>query len=216
MFSSWVVMALSIYIKIATLVVLIVVMLSATQAQARRLYKWVDTNGVMNYSEFQPKHMEGRKIEVLETYGDSVDPAMMVTKDMKPIEIPIESFDMQSMTQSLSSSITPKVSETLIKQSVQLLPPYSVEKRVEHTAKGTDKNEVAIASSSQPPKITNVDRALLLAKSNEPTGSIDMRKDQPLQTVNKASAPKINPWTRVVSFVPSNLVPENLTKPKEP
>ena len=82
-------MKLSFATKIAVVSLLIGV--CSTQANARRLYKWVDQSSVTNYSEFKPKEGTERKLEVLESRGnDHVDPAMAVTAEMKPIEIPVD------------------------------------------------------------------------------------------------------------------------------
>ena len=78
-------MGLSFSTKIVVVVMLISV--SSTQANARRLYKWVDQGSVTNYSEFQPKEGASRKVEVLESRGEHVDPAMMVTAEIKAIEV---------------------------------------------------------------------------------------------------------------------------------
>jgi hypothetical protein len=44
------------------------------------------SGSVTNYSEFQPKEGTSRKVEVLESRGEHVDPAMMVTAEMKPLK----------------------------------------------------------------------------------------------------------------------------------
>mgnify|MGYP003412939562 FL=1 len=72
------------------IVVTLLVGVSSTNTNARRLYKWVDGSSVTNYSEFQPLEKTKQKLEVLESRGEHVDPAMAITKEMKAIEIPIE------------------------------------------------------------------------------------------------------------------------------
>jgi hypothetical protein len=46
--------------------------------------------------------------------------------------------------------------------------------------------------------------------------AVEKKEETAVVQPEKKVQPKINPWTRQVEFVPSNLVPENLPKAKKP
>ena len=203
-------MKLSFATKIAVVSLLIGV--CSTQANARRLYKWVDQSSVTNYSEFKPKEGTERKLEVLEIRGnDHVDPAMAVTAEMKPIEIPVDMVNPASSPVVSSSS-----SQTVYKQGA-IVEPYTrpangvvatqpiIEKKepvtTQHQSTSPEKQgTTAIAERAASTVVATVEKA----KKEEPV----VAAVQPEKKVQI----KVNPWTRTVDAVPSNLVPENLPR----
>lgn len=203
-------MKLSFATKIAVVSLLIGV--CSTQANARRLYKWVDQSSVTNYSEFKPKEGTERKLEVLESRGnDHVDPAMAVTAEMKPIEIPVDMVNPAS-----SPVATNPNSQTIYKQGV-IAEPYTrpasavvptqpiIEKKepvtTQHQLINPEKQgRTAIAERAASTVVGTVEKA----KKEEPV----VAAVQPEKKVQI----KVNPWTRTVEAVPSNLVPENLPR----
>lgn len=203
-------MKLSFATKIAVVSLLIGV--CSTQANARRLYKWVDQSSVTNYSEFKPKEGTERKLEVLESRGnDHVDPAMAVTAEMKPIEIPVDMVNPAS-----SPVATNPNSQTIYKQGA-IVEPYTrpasavvptqpiIEKKepvtTQHQLINPEKQgRTAIAERAASTVVATVEKA----KKEEPV----VAAVQPEKKVQI----KVNPWTRTVEAVPSNLVPENLPR----
>ena len=203
-------MKLSFATKIAVVSLLIGV--CSTQANARRLYKWVDQSSVTNYSEFKPKEGTERKLEVLESRGnDHVDPAMAVTAEMKPIEIPVDMVNPAS-----SPVATNPNSQTIYKQGA-IVEPYTrpasavvptqpiIEKKepvtTQHQSTSPEKQgTTAIAERPASTVVATVEKA----KKEEPV----VAAVQPEKKVQI----KVNPWTRTVEVVPSNLVPENLPR----
>ena len=203
-------MKLSFATKIAVVSLLIGV--CSTQANARRLYKWVDQSSVTNYSEFKPKEGTERKLEVLESRGnDHVDPAMAVTAEMKPIEIPVDMVNPAS-----SPVATNPNSQTIYKQGA-IVEPYTrpasavvptqpiIEKKepvtTQHQSTSPEKQgRTAIAERPASTVVATVEKA----KKEEPV----VAAVQPEKKVQI----KVNPWTRTVDAVPSNLVPENLPR----
>ena len=203
-------MKLSFATKIAVVSLLIGV--CSTQANARRLYKWVDQSSVTNYSEFKPKEGTERKLEVLESRGnDHVDPAMAVTAEMKPIEIPVDMVNPAS-----SPVATNPNSQTIYKQGA-IVEPYTrpasavvptqpiIEKKepvtTQHQSTSPEKQgRTAIAERPASTVVATVEKA----KKEEPV----VAAVQPEKKVQI----KVNPWTRTVEAVPSNLVPENLPR----
>ena len=200
----------SFFLKIAIAVLLL--QLSITQTHARKLYKWVDRNSITNYSEFKPKEGTERKLEVLESRGnDHVDPAMAVTAEMKPIEIPVD------MVNPASSPVATNLnSQTIYKQGV-IAEPYTrpasavvptqpiIEKKepvtTQHQLINPEKQGMtAIAERAASTVVATVEKA----KKEEPV----VAAVQPEKKVQI----KVNPWTRTVEAVPSNLVPENLPR----
>ena len=200
----------SFFFKIAIAVLLL--QLSITQTHARKLYKWVDQSSVTNYSEFKPKEGTERKLEVLESRGnDHVDPAMAVTAEMKPIEIPVDMVNPAS-----SPVATNPNSQTIYKQGV-IAEPYTrpasavvptqpiIEKKepvtTQHQLINPEKQgRTAIAERAASTVVATVEKA----KKEEPV----VAAVQPEKKVQI----KVNPWTRTVDAVPSNLVPENLPR----
>ena len=198
------------FFKIAIAVLLL--QLSITQTHARKLYKWVDRNSITNYSEFKPKEGTERKLEVLESRGnDHVDPAMAVTAEMKPIEIPVDMVNPAS-----SPVATNPNSQTIYKQGV-IAEPYTrpasavvptqpiIEKKepvtTQHQLINPEKQgRTAIAERAASTVVATVEKA----KKEEPV----VAAVQPEKKVQI----KVNPWTRTVEAVPSNLVPENLPR----
>ena len=186
--------------------------LSITQTHARKLYKGVDRNSITNYSEFKPKEGTERKLEVLESRGnDHVDPAMAVTAEMKPIEIPVDMVNPAS-----SPVATNPNSQTIYKQGV-IAEPYTrpasavvptqpiIEKKepvtTQHQLINPEKQgRTAIAERAASTVVATVEKA----KKEEPV----VAAVQPEKKVQI----KVNPWTRTVEAVPSNLVPENLPR----
>ena len=203
-------MKLSFATKIAVVSLLIGV--CSTQANARRIYKWVDQSSVTNYSEFKPKEGTERKLEVLESRGnDHVDPAMAVTAEMKPIEIPVDMVNPAS-----SPVATNPNSQTIYKQGA-IVEPYTrpasavvptqpiIEKKepvtTQHQSTSPEKQgTTAIAERPASTVVATVEKA----KKEEPV----VAAVQPEKKVQI----KVNPWTRTVEAVPSNLVPENLPR----
>ncbi len=197
-------MKLSFATKIAVVSLLIGV--CSTQANARRLYKWVDQSSVTNYSEFKPKEGTERKLEVLESRGnDHVDPAMAVTAEMKPIEIPVDMVNPAS-----SPVATNPNSQTIYKQGA-IVEPYTrpasavvptqpiIEKKepvtTQHQLINPEKQgTTAIAERAASTVVATVEKA----KKEEPV----VAAVQPEKKVQI----KVNPWTRTVEAVPSNLV----------
>ena len=203
-------MKLSFATKIAVVSLLIGV--CSTQANARRLYKWVDQSSVTNYSEFKPKEGTERKLEVLESRGnDHVDPAMAVTAEMKPLEIPVDMVNPAS-----SPVVTSSSSQTVYKQGAiveRYTRPASavvptqpiIEKKepvtTQHQLINPEKQGMtAIAERAASTVVATVEKA----KKEEPV----VAAVQPEKKVQI----KVNPWTRTVEAVPSNLVPENLPR----
>lgn len=201
-------MKLSFSTKLA--VVILLVGICATPASARRLYKWVDQTRVTNYSEFQPKQGTSRQLEVLESRGnDYVDPAMAVTAEMKAIEIPVDQLSLQGLPSTTSSPqpVQQPATQTLVKQGV-IAAPYPRDAPVE-------KKQIAGAQAGAiPEKKEEINHPLFEKTASTLTVSekIDKKDDIAVASSEKKVQPKINPWTRTVEFIPSNLVPQNLSK----
>jgi hypothetical protein len=212
------------------IVVAICVIACSTQANARRLYKWVDRNSITNYSEFQPKEGSTRKLEVLESGNEHVDPMMAVTAEMKPIEIPVDPMNLQGTSSSAAATQTVKPStQTVVKQGVLAAQPYTTpmsstvvsnviqkkESQTELVQQTSDKKETPINPVADKAASTVV----VTEKTANTTITIE-KKEKPQAIVvaqpEKKDKPKINPWTRTPTFSPSNLVPSNLPKVKVP
>ncbi len=203
-------MKLSFATKIAVVSLLIGV--CSTQANARRLYKWVDQSSVTNYSEFKPKEGTERKLEVLESRGnDHVDPAMAVTAEMKPIEIPVDMVNPASSPVVSSSS-----SQTLYKQGAIVEPYTRPASTVVATQPIIEKKEPVTTQHQS----TSPEKQGIAAITEKPANAViatveKAKKEEPVVAAvqpEKKVQIKVNPWTRTVDAVPSNLVPENLPR----
>ena len=204
-------MGLSFSTKIVVVVMLIGV--SSTQANARRLYKWVDQGSVTNYSEFQPKEGASRKVEVLESRGEHIDPAMMVTAEMKAIEIPDDQTN--PLAQSPSSSVQPnsQTTQTVVKQGVMATPYARPPTTVAPVTPTTEKKEPQqVAQQPHAVEKKEVVANPFIEKPSSTVAAVEKKGDVVAVQPEKKVQPKINPWTRQVEFVPSNLVPQNLSK----
>ncbi|MBH2028885.1 MAG: hypothetical protein I8H74_00140 [Moraxellaceae bacterium] len=211
-------MDLSFSTKIVVVTLLIGV--CSTQTNARRLYKWVDQGSVTNYSEFQPKEGSSRKVEVLESRGEHVDPAMMVTAEMKAIEIPDDQTNLlgQPSNPTAQHAQTPQpTTQTVVKQGVIAATPYArPQNTVAPVTPTTEKKEPQqVAQQPHPVEKKEVVANPFIEKPSSTVAAIE-KKEEVVVAVQpeKKVQPKINPWTRQVEFVPSNLVPENLPKTK--
>ena len=203
-------MKLSFATKIAVVSLLIGV--CSTQANARRLYKWVDQSSVTNYSEFKPKEGTERKLEVLESRGnDHVDPAMAVTAEMKPIEIPVDMVNPAS-----SPVATNPNSQTIYKQGVIAEPYTRPASAVVPTQPIIEKKEPVTTQHQS----TSPEKQGIAAITEKPASAViatveKAKKEEPVVAAvqpEKKVQIKVNPWTRTVEAVPSNLVPENLPR----
>ena len=203
-------MKLSFATKIAVVSLLIGV--CSTQANARRLYKWVDQSSVTNYSEFKPKEGTERKLEVLEIRGnDHVDPAMAVTAEMKPIEIPVDMVNPASSPVVSSSS-----SQTVYKQGAIVEPYTRPANGVVATQPIIEKKEPVTTQHQS----TSPEKQGIAAITEKPASAViatveKAKKEEPVVAAvqpEKKVQIKVNPWTRTVEAVPSNLVPENLPR----
>lgn len=203
-------MKLSFATKIAVVSLLIGV--CSTQANARRLYKWVDQSSVTNYSEFKPKEGTERKLEVLESRGnDHVDPAMAVTAEMKPIEIPVDMVNPAS-----SPVATNPNSQTIYKQGVIAEPYTRPASAVVPTQPIIEKKEPVTTQHQS----TSPEKQGIAAITEKPANAViatveKAKKEEPVVAAvqpEKKVQIKVNPWTRTVEAVPSNLVPENLPR----
>ncbi|HRM15123.1 MAG TPA: hypothetical protein PLX05_05680 [Acinetobacter parvus] len=203
-------MKLSFATKIAVVSLLIGV--CSTQANARRLYKWVDQSSVTNYSEFKPKEGTERKLEVLESRGnDHVDPAMAVTAEMKPIEIPVDMVNPAS-----SPVATNPNSQTIYKQGVIAEPYTRPASAVVATQPIIEKKEPVTTQHQS----TSPEKQGIAAITERPASAVvatveKAKKEEPVVAAvqpEKKVQIKVNPWTRTVDAVPSNLVPENLPR----
>lgn len=211
-------MELSFFAKIV--VVSLFVGVFSTQTNARRLYKWVDQGSVTNYSEFQPKEGTIRKVEVLESRGnDHVDPAMAVTAEMKPLEIPVDMVNAASTPASSAPSTAPAntspSAQTVYKQGVLATPAHTVVSPAlptPPTLPSSNTTTTTVTTVIEKPVIAAVPEKLVQ------TVAVVEKKVEPAVVVapEKKIQPKINPWTRQAEFVPSNLVPDNLPKPTNP
>ena len=203
-------MKLSFATKIAVVSLLIGV--CSTQANARRLYKWVDQSSVTNYSEFKPKEGTERKLEVLESRGnDHVDPAMAVTAEMKPIEIPVDMVNPAS-----SPVATNPNSQTIYKQGAIVEPYTRPASAVVPTQPIIEKKEPVTTQHQS----TSPEKQGIAAITEKPANAViatveKAKKEEPVVAAvqpEKKVQIKVNPWTRTVEVVPSNLVPENLPR----
>lgn len=203
-------MKLSFATKIAVVSLLIGV--CSTQANARRLYKWVDQSSVTNYSEFKPKEGTERKLEVLESRGnDHVDPAMAVTAEMKPIEIPVDMVNPTS-----SPVVTNSSSQTVYKQGAIVEPYTRPASGVVATQPIIEKKEPVTTQHQS----TSPEKQGIAAITEKPASAViatveKAKKEEPVVAAvqpEKKVQIKVNPWTRTVDAVPSNLVPENLPR----
>lgn len=203
-------MKLSFATKIAVVSLLIGV--CSAQANARRLYKWVDQSSVTNYSEFKPKEGTERKLEVLESRGnDHVDPAMAVTAEMKPIEIPVDMVNPASSPVVSSSS-----SQTVYKQGAIVEPYTRPASGVVATQPIIEKKEPVTTQHQS----TSPEKQGIAAITEKPASAViatveKAKKEEPVVAAvqpEKKVQIKVNPWTRTVDAVPSNLVPENLPR----
>lgn len=194
-------------------VVTLLVGVCATQTHARRLYKWVDQTSVTNYSEFQPKEGTSRKLEVLESRGnDHIDPAMAVTAEMKAIEIPVDPLNLQGTSSTTLATPAPQLpaqtTQTIVKQGA-MVAAYA---RPAVNTTALEKKEAplqqALPAAEKKDSISNpfADKAVSTVAVSE------KKEEMALAQPEKKAQPKVNPWTRKVEFVPSNLVPQNLSK----
>ncbi|EPG34726.1 hypothetical protein [Acinetobacter colistiniresistens] len=202
-------MQLSFSTKIVVVTLLIGV--CSAQTNARRLYKWVDQTSVTNYSEFQPKEGTSRKLEVLESRGnDHIDPAMAVTAEMKAIEIPVDQINLQGQSAAATAQTVPQpTTQTVVKQG-SIAAPYTRPVSTVVATAAVEKKEVA-----QPTAIAEKKELVsnpLLDKAASSVVANEKKEDVASIPPEKKVQPKINPWTRKVEFVPSNLVPQNLPK----
>ncbi|WP_336936331.1 hypothetical protein [Acinetobacter beijerinckii] len=204
-------MKLSFSTKIVVVSFLIAV--CSTQTNARRLYKWVDQTSVTNYSEFKPKEGTSRKLEVLESRGDDhVDPAMAVTAQMKPIEIPLDQTNAQVQPANTIAHTPQPATQTVVKQGAIAAPYTRPITTVATNISTTEKKEVQPTQQVQVLEKKDVANPFV-EKAASAVATIEKKEEvvvvaQPEKKVQ----PKINPWTRKVEFVPSNLVPQNLPK----
>ena len=201
-------MKLSFATKIAVVSLLIGV--CSTQANARRLYKWVDQSSVTNYSEFKPKEGTERKLEVLESRGnDHVDPAMAVTAEMKPIEIPV-------VNPASSPVATNPNSQTIYKQGFIAEPYTRPASAVVPTQPIIEKKEPVTTQHQLINPEKQGTTAIAERAASTVVGSLEKaKKEEPVVAAvqpEKKVQIKVNPWTRTVDAVPSNLVPENLPR----
>lgn len=203
-------MKLSFATKIAVVSLLIGV--CSTQANARRLYKWVDQSSVTNYSEFKPKEGTERKLEVLESRGnDHVDPAMAVTAEMKPLEIPVDMVNPAS-----SPVVTSSSSQTVYKQGAIVERYTRPASGVVATQPIIEKKELVTTQHQS----TSPEKQGIAAITEKPASAViatveKAKKEEPVVAAvqpEKKVQIKVNPWTRTVDAVPSNLVPENLPR----
>ncbi|MCU4640791.1 hypothetical protein [Acinetobacter courvalinii] len=192
-------------------VVTLLVGVCATQTHARRLYKWVDQTSVTNYSEFQPKEGTSRKLEVLESRGnDHIDPAMAVTAEMKAIEIPVDPLNLQGTSSTTLATPAP-TTQTIVKQGAMVAAYARPASTVVNTT-ALEKKEAplqqALPAAEKKDSINNpfADKAVSTVAVSE------KKEEMALAQPEKKAQPKVNPWTRKVEFVPSNLVPQNLSK----
>ncbi len=197
-------------------VVALLVGLCSAQSNARRLYKWVDQGSVTNYSEFQPKEGTSRKLEVLESRGhDHVDPAMAVTAEMKAIEIPVDQINLQGATAGAGATPAPymqqSTTQTIVKQGAMVAPYIRPASPVATTA--VEKKEPPVQQAVQVPEKKETFITHPLVEKSASTVAVAEKKEEiAMVQPEKKVQPKVNPWTRKVEFVPSNLVPQNLSK----
>lgn len=198
-------MKLSFSTKIVVVTLLIGV--CSTQTNARRLYKWVDQTSVTNYSEFQPKEGTSRKLEVLESLGnDHVDPAMAVTAEMKAIEIPVDQLNLQG--QAANTTAQQPMTQTVVKQG-SIAAPYTRPVSTVVAPTPVEKKETQVVQVAEKKEAVSNP----LADKSASAVAVPEKKEEAVTVqAEKKVQPKINPWTRKVEFVPSNLVPQNLPK----
>ncbi len=194
-----------------TLVVILLIGVCSTQTNARRLYKWVDQTSVTNYSEFQPKEGTSRKLEVLESRGnDHVDPAMAVTAEMKAIEIPVDQMNLQGQSSNTAAqAVQPATTQTVVKQG-SIAAPYTRPSNTVVATMSIEKKEPQQVQAVVVEKKEVVNNPL--ADKGASAVVVSEKEEAVVVQAEKKVQPKINPWTRKVEFVPSNLVPQNLSK----
>ncbi|MFW2057938.1 hypothetical protein F4U02_15570 [Acinetobacter haemolyticus] len=208
-------MRLSFSTKIVVVTLLIGV--CSTQTNARRLYKWVDQSSVTNYSEFQPREGTTKKLEVLESRGsDYVDPMMAVTAEMKAIEIPVDLITPQDQVTMRPSATLPQSqqpsTQTVVKQGM-LAPAYTQPNTTAAVIPMTEKKEIQVAQTIAVIEKKEITINPTLDKVNNAGGVAEKKADLAVSVpAERKPQASINPWTRAPSFVPSNLVPQNLTK----
>ena len=193
-------------------VVTLLIGMCSVQANARRLYKWVDQESITNYSEFQPKEGTSRKLEVLESRGDEhIDPAMAVTAQMKPIEIPVDQLTPQ--IDAVNAASQPATSQTVAKQGM-IAPAYTP------PVSGVVVPSVQKKELSLTPAAPVQEKIVVNPLQEKPASTVAVveKKEDVVPTVKVHSEKKVkikvNPWTRTVEAMPSNLVPESLLKVK--
>ena len=194
-----------------TLVVILLIGVCSTQTNARRLYKWVDQTSVTNYSEFQPKEGTSRKLEVLESRGnDHVDPAMAVTAEMKAMEIPVDQMNLQGQSSNTAAqAVQPATTQTVVKQG-SIAAPYTRPSNTVVATMSIEKKEPQQVQAVVVEKKEVVNNPL--ADKGASAVVVSEKEEAVVVQAEKKVQPKINPWTRKVEFVPSNLVPQNLSK----
>ncbi|MFW1839592.1 hypothetical protein ACG9XS_13700 [Acinetobacter gyllenbergii] len=204
-------MRLSFSTKIVVVTLLIGV--CSTQTNARRLYKWVDQTSVTNYSEFQPKEGTSRKLEVLESRGnDHVDPAMAVTTEMKAIEIPVDQMNLQGQSSNTAAQVVqPATAQTVVKQGA-IAAPYIRPVNTVVAPTTVEKKEPQQSQAATTVEKKEVVNNPLADKAASAVVVTEKKEEAVVVQAEKKVQPKINPWTRKVEFVPSNLVPQNLSK----
>lgn len=203
------------------IVVTFLIGICSMQTNARRLYKWVDSESITNYSEFKPKAGSERKLQVLESRGsDHVDPAMAVTAEMKPLEIPVDMVNAASSPVASEPETDKKrpVTMTVYKQGVRT---QSNETFVNPTLKLVEDKQV-VDTKVQSESLTEKQSSAVVVvekiekKHTEKEMTAMVQPEKAVVQPEKKIEPKVNPWTREPNFVPSNLVPNNLPKTKNP
>ena len=204
--------------------------MSSTHVDARRLYKWVDGEQVTNYSEFQPRERPSNKrLEVLESRGEHVDPAMAVTKEMKPIEIPVENevlkpTDPALVNKNLRTTKTVfrrgdlfelegiYVNPNLKKNPVEVAENEPVinslndkkEQQQEVAPPRAEKGQVS--EKSEPIHAVVAEKVPPVTEKASKTPTVVEEKKTAVVPPKKRIKPTINPWTGAQSYTPSNLI----------
>ncbi len=204
--------------------VLFIAGVCATQSHARQLYKWVDQTQVTNYSEFQPRVRNERSLQVLKSTGsEHIDPAMAVTKDMKPIEIPVVALNPTS-TEKLTPTDPALINKNLrttktvfrqgdlfeldgiyvnpnlkykLNEQAEVQQPLVVDK-ADSAAQTTQKvNEPVVEKARKAPVVEQVRKAPVVTEEKKPAV---------VAAPEKKVKPSVNPWSRTPDYAPSNLI----------
>ena len=134
---------------------------------------------------------------------------------MKAIEIPVDQMNLQGASSVVGSTPTAQfqqpITQTIVKQGA-IAAPYTRPVNAAATTIGAEKKEPQLQQTVQALEKKESVSNPSIEKAVSPVVVSEKKDEVALVQPEKKVQPKVNPWTRKVEFVPSNLVPQNLSK----